>query len=116
MAGRCPTSSCSPPVGSPARGSATGRASRPAPPRRAPRAKRTHAAGEPPPAEATVIRRISALYLEGHGYKAIPDRPNAERAPAPRPRRPPTDDRPAGWSPSTVRDVLLRPDYAGELH
>jgi site-specific DNA recombinase len=78
--------------------------------------RRSHVVREIAPAEATVVATIFRRYLEGHGYKAITDRLNAERAPAPKPRRPPNNDRPVGWSPSTVRDVLLRPDYAGELH
>ena len=77
--------------------------------------KRSHVVRAVEPAEAAVVRSIFRLYGEGYGYKAITDRLNAERAPAPKPRRPPNDARPVGWSPSTVRDVLLRPDYMGEL-
>ena len=36
---------------------------------------------------------------------------NAERAPAPRPQR----ARPAGWAPTSVREVLFRPLYRGEI-
>ncbi len=59
--------------------------------------------------------RIGALYVHGDGYRSIAKQLNAECAPAPTPRRTRGDGRPAGWSPSTVRDVLLRPDYRGEL-
>jgi hypothetical protein len=61
--------------------------------------------------EAAVVQRIFALCATGSGYSAIAKTLNAERAVCPRPQQ----DRPAGWSPSTVRDVLHRDLYRGVL-
>lgn len=36
---------------------------------------------------------------------------NADQAPAPRPQH----QRPAGWSPSTIYEILHRPLYRGEI-
>ena len=60
---------------------------------------------------AEVIRRIFALCASGTGYTRIAKLLNAERAPAPRPQQ----ARPAGWSPSTVNEVLHRSLYRGEV-
>jgi len=58
---------------------------------------------------AQVIRRIFDLCATGAGYSRIAKTLNAERAVAPRPQQ----GRPAGWAPSTVRDVLHRELYRG---
>ena len=56
-------------------------------------------------------RRIFALCATGTGYTRIAKQLNAERCPAPRPQQ----ARPAGWSPSTVYEVLHRSLYRGEV-
>lgn len=61
--------------------------------------------------EATVVRRIFDLCVSGVGFARITKTPNAERAIAPRPQQ----ARPAGWSPSTVRDILHRELYRGVI-
>ncbi len=82
---------------------------------RGPDGKRSHVVREVDPAEADVLLRLARLYVEGHGYRAISDRLNKAHALAPKPRRKPDEkDQPAGWSPSTVRDALVRPDYRGQ--
>jgi site-specific DNA recombinase len=60
---------------------------------------------------ADVIRRIFALCAEGRGYSGIAKLLNAEGAVCPRPQQ----DRPAGWSPSTVYEILHRRLYLGEI-
>ena len=62
-------------------------------------------------AHAEVIRRIFALCASGTGYTRIAKLLNAERVPAPRPQQ----ARPAGWSPSTINEVLHRSLYRGEV-
>jgi site-specific DNA recombinase len=67
-------------------------------------------------AEATVVRRIFALFAEGHGLKRIAKQLTAEGAPAPKPfvRKDAFGLSPVGaWVPSTVRSVLRREDYRG---
>jgi DNA invertase Pin-like site-specific DNA recombinase len=61
--------------------------------------------------EATVVRRIFERCAAGYGMKQIAHALNAERAPCPRPQQ----GRPSGWAPSTVREILYRPLYRGEL-
>lgn len=61
--------------------------------------------------QAAVIRQIYTLCAAGTGYSRIAKQLNAEQAPAPKPTR----GRPAGWSPSTVHEVLRRPLYRGEV-
>lgn len=63
------------------------------------------------PAQAEVIRRIFTLCAEGRGYSGIAKLLNAEGAPCPRPQQ----GRPAGWSPSSVYEVLHRRLYLGEI-
>jgi site-specific DNA recombinase len=63
-------------------------------------------------AQAAVIRRIFALSAEGMGYTRIAKLLNAEGTLAPKPGR---KGRPAGWSPSTVYEMLHRPLYRGEV-
>jgi site-specific DNA recombinase len=64
-------------------------------------------------AEAVVVRRMFELYLEGEGLRALAVRFNTERIPAPRPRA--LRGRPASWSPSAMRSMLLNPFYRGEI-
>jgi site-specific DNA recombinase len=62
-------------------------------------------------AQAEVVRKIFRLYADGHGFGTIARQLNDEGAACPRPM----PGRPAGWAPSSVRQVLLRPVYKGEL-
>ncbi len=61
--------------------------------------------------EAAVVRRIFQLCAEGHGITPIAKQLNAERAPCPRAQQ----GRPSGWAPSSVREVLHRALYRGEI-
>jgi site-specific DNA recombinase len=61
--------------------------------------------------EAAVVRQIFELCATGTGYTRIAKRLNTERAPSPRPQQ----HRPAGWTPSTVQEILKRPIYRGEI-
>ena len=71
--------------------------------------KRSHVERRINEDEAQVIRRVFELYAGGVGFKRIAVRLNDEGARCPRPQR----GRPAGWSPSSIREVLRRPIYAG---
>lgn len=62
-------------------------------------------------AEAAVVRRIFELSAAGTGFTRTAKLLNHEHALTPRPQ----GGRPAGWSPSTVRDVLNRSTYRGEV-
>ena len=62
-------------------------------------------------AEAIVIRQMFARCAEGTGYTRLAKQLNEEHALTPRPRK----GRPAGWCPSSVREVLHRPLYRGEV-
>jgi site-specific DNA recombinase len=62
-------------------------------------------------AEAAVVRQIFELCAAGEGLTRITKALNEDRVPAPRPQQ----GRPVGWAGSTVRDVLLRPLYRGEI-
>jgi hypothetical protein len=61
--------------------------------------------------EANVVRRIFHLCAYGKGVKAIAKLLNAEGAPSPRPQR----GSPKGWATSSVRAVLNRRTYLGEI-
>jgi site-specific DNA recombinase len=61
--------------------------------------------------EAAVVRRIFELCAAGTGYTRITKLLNAERSPSPRPQH----GRPAGWTPSTVNEMLHRSLYRGEV-
>jgi site-specific DNA recombinase len=63
------------------------------------------------PDEARVVVRIFRRYAEGAGLRTIAKELNTERLPCPRPSK----GGPAGWSPVTVRDVIKRPIYTGEV-
>ena len=61
--------------------------------------------------EADVVRDIYRRYVEGHGMRTIARQLNAEVAPCPKPYQ----GRPAGWAPSSTREILYRPLYRGEV-
>jgi site-specific DNA recombinase len=63
------------------------------------------------PAEARVVLSIFTMFNDGLGYRSIAHKLNADHVPCPRPSK----GGPAGWSPITVRDVLQRPLYVGEI-
>jgi DNA invertase Pin-like site-specific DNA recombinase len=73
--------------------------------------KRSHVERRIHPEEAGVVRRIFELCAAGAGLTCITKTLNAERALAPRPQQ----GRPAAWAPSSVREVLERPLYRGEI-
>jgi DNA invertase Pin-like site-specific DNA recombinase len=73
--------------------------------------KRSHVERRVNEPEAAVVRRIFEMSAAGTGYSRIAKLLNAEGAPAPRPKC----GRPAGWSPSTVKVILDRRLYLGEL-
>ena len=75
------------------------------------RAVRSHVERDIKPEEAAVVVRIFELSAAGTGLTRIAKLLNAEGAPCPRPQQ----DRPAGWSPSTVRSILHRTLYRGEV-
>ncbi len=62
-------------------------------------------------AEAEVVRDIFGACARGAGLRRISKRLNAEGAPNPQPRR----GHVRGWAPSSVREVLYRPLYRGEI-
>jgi DNA invertase Pin-like site-specific DNA recombinase len=61
--------------------------------------------------EAAVVRRIFELAASGYGLTRIAKLLNDESAASPRAQQ----GRPAGWAPSSVREVLHRPLYRGEV-
>src|SRR5215470_11985666 len=61
--------------------------------------------------EARVVRRIFTEYAAGKGLRGIAKLLNSERLPAPRPSK----GGPAGWSASTVKDLLKRELYSGRV-
>jgi site-specific DNA recombinase len=63
-------------------------------------------------AEAAIVRRVFELCAEGAGVRRIAHLLNDERALAPVPRR---AGRPRSWAPSTIREILHRPLYAGRV-
>jgi hypothetical protein len=73
--------------------------------------QRSHVEREIIQTEADIIRQIFRLSAEGHGVKAIAKQLNAERAPSPRAQQ----GRSQSWAPSSVREVLFRPAYRGEV-
>ena len=60
-------------------------------------------------AQAAIVREIFDRYAAGEGYARIAKALNAVHASSPRP----TEHKPAGWSPSSVRCVLRRDLYRG---
>ncbi len=63
------------------------------------------------PDEARVVIRIFTRYAEGAGLRTIAKELNRERLPAPRPSK----GGPAGWSAITIRDLIKRRLYIGEV-
>lgn len=61
--------------------------------------------------QAAVVRRIFNLSARGYGYTRIAKMLNAEGAPAPKPKA----GRQPGWSASTVKVILDRRLYLGEV-
>lgn len=61
--------------------------------------------------EAAVVRDIYLRFAQGDGARTIAAALNALRAPSPRAQL----GRPSGWSASTVREVLRRSLYRGEV-
>jgi site-specific DNA recombinase len=61
--------------------------------------------------EAAIVRRIFDLCAAGTGYTRIAKLLNAEHAPAPRPK----PGRLSGWAPSSVKEIIDRRLYLGEV-
>jgi len=61
--------------------------------------------------EAAVVRRIFAFCAAGKGQRRIAKTLNDVGAPSPRPQQ----GRPGGWAPSSVRSVLMRSLYKGQI-
>jgi site-specific DNA recombinase len=76
-----------------------------------PDGKRSHVERRVNGEEAAIVRRIFQLCADGAGYPRIARTLNDAQAPAPRPQC----GRPAGWAPSSVREILKRPLYRGEI-
>ena len=75
------------------------------------RPKRAHVERQIQEAEAAVVRRIFELAAAGRGVRAIAKALNADGAACPQSQR----NRPRGWAPSSVRCVLYRDLYRGEI-
>jgi site-specific DNA recombinase len=76
-----------------------------------PDGRRSHVERRIKEREAAIVRRIFDLCAAGTGYTRIAKLLNAEGAPAPRPKR----SRPIGWAPTSVKEILERRLYLGEL-
>ena len=61
--------------------------------------------------EASVVRDIYTRFAAGQGAYTIAEALNHIAAPSPRAQQ----GRPSGWSVSTIREVLKRPLYCGEI-
>src|SRR5688572_11905795 len=61
--------------------------------------------------EASVVRRIFRMYLDGHGYAVIAQKLNEQHISPPRTRR----RAGAGWMHSCIREMLRNPKYVGEF-
>ena len=77
----------------------------------APNGMRSHVERHINAAEADVVRRIFQRCAEGRGMRAIAVQLNEEGAVCPRAQQ----GRPTAWAPTSVRDVLHRPLYHGEV-
>ena len=75
------------------------------------RQKRSHVERRINDDEADVVRRIFALCASGYGMKQITHQLNDAGAACPRPQQ----GRPAGWAPSSIRAILYRPLYRGQI-
>jgi site-specific DNA recombinase len=71
--------------------------------------ERSHVTYAINPTEAASVRRIFELCAMGEGFKSIAKRLNDDHLLAPRPQQ----QRPRGWTPSTVREILFREIYRG---
>lgn len=76
-----------------------------------PSGKKSHVTRAINPAQASVVRRIFAMSAAGAGYSRIAKTLNSDGAPTPKPK----GDRLPGWSPSTVKVILDRRLYLGEM-
>ncbi len=65
----------------------------------------------PNEAEAAIVRDIYTRFADGEGLRTIALALNSSGAPSPRAQQ----GRPNGWSSSSVREVLQRPLYRGEV-
>ena len=77
----------------------------------APDGTKSHVTREIIADQAAVIRSIFELCAAGHGMKAIAKRLNSAGAPSPRAQR----GRSQSWPPTSVREVLFRPLYRGQI-
>ena len=75
------------------------------------RQRRLHVVRQINEAEAEVVRNIFQWFAAGRGYSAIAKTLNEIGALAPRPRRGPV----YGWDRSSIREVLHRPLYRGDV-
>ena len=75
------------------------------------RSQRSHVARQVNEIEAGIVRRIFGAYAAGHGFTTIAKGLNDEAAPCPRAQQ----GRPHGWAPSSVREILHRPLYRGQI-
>jgi predicted DNA-binding transcriptional regulator AlpA len=73
--------------------------------------KRSHVERAVNVTEAAIVRRIFHLCAAGTGYTRIAKLLNAEQAPAPRPK----SGRLSGWAPSSVKEIIDRRLYLGEV-
>jgi site-specific DNA recombinase len=78
---------------------------------RAAAGQRSHVERRINDAEAAIVRRIFTLCANGDGVTSIAKTLNAEAVPTPRAQR----GRPAGWVSSSIREVLMRTLYRGEI-
>jgi DNA invertase Pin-like site-specific DNA recombinase len=72
-----------------------------------PDGRRLHVVRQVNAEQAAVVRRIFALCAEGQGFTRIAKALNEDQVAPPR--------RASGWAPTAVREILLRPLYAGEI-
>jgi site-specific DNA recombinase len=73
--------------------------------------KRAHVIRQVNEPEAEIVRRIFTLCAAGKGFTSIAKTLNAEGALSPRPN----PGRLKGWVPSSVREIVHRPLYRGEV-
>ena len=78
---------------------------------RTPDGRRAYVTREVDPREAAVVRRIFELWVTGVGLTSISKRLNEDGVPCPRAQR----GRPQGWCSSSVRTILYRELYKGEV-
>jgi site-specific DNA recombinase len=76
-----------------------------------PDGRRSHVEREVIQSEADVVRTIFTLCAEGYGKAAIAKLLNERHDPSPQSQQ----GRPMGWAPSSVREVLYRDLYRGEV-